>query len=321
MSLTLKLPRFLRSFELAVFLVGLGMAVSCGMSIRWVGFSRILGTYLGAFFPPIALLEVSALAAERYWPEKMVPRSILLGSLLWTLLLLLPVVSLLSDFPPPYYRGVQTSLYLWRVFPDSFSDLIGGSAIILTVWILPVAILSGGLQLLKRRREDDVRWGLILTQLAFLSVVVWAFILQKSVHSKLVNVAGGYFSPFEMGFAGSLSIDVIPILNVGLVLLFWCLLFVVLRYCVRYFGVNNSLIALLVAVAAATVVIFLPYIPPVPLKRGVDFVQYSGWYRYRVPHLIPLRIWAASLLFVGMTVVVAGIGSLLRRERSTVQAG
>jgi lysylphosphatidylglycerol synthetase-like protein (DUF2156 family) len=106
-----------------------------------------------------------------------------------------------------------------------------------------------------------------------------------------------------------------------LVPLFWSVLFFALRYSVKYFGVKSSLFGLSISLAVATALIFVPHVPVLPSKRFVDFFHYSGEYWYQLPHLVPLRIWVASLIVMGGTLCCAGLLWLLRREKSTVQSG
>ena len=293
--------------------------VLTGMAMKWVAFSRVLGMFIGMIFPPVAVLELFAFLTEKYAPQRTVSKSTVVSSIVWSVIILaLAFFGIVQQGQWQFAFG-QTSDTLYRLFPDNFRDLMWGSLMIVSLWLIPLLVLSGIIAALKRRREDDIRWGIILWQIVFLSVIVWGFVLQKMAGSRLVSVAAGYFSPLEMHFGSSLSVEVIPVLNFTLVLLFWCLVFIILRYCVKYFGAKNSSIGLVIAVAAATMVIVLPSLPQLPLKRGVDFVNFSGWYTYRVPHLIPLRMWAASLIFLGVTVVLTALTWALRRQGNARQ--
>ena len=310
--------RYFRLLEICAMFAAAALIVFTGMSMKWVGFSRMLGMYLGVFFVPIALLETFAVLAERYRADRMISKSTLMASLGWTLFMLLPIALIVTESSIQYQRTLSSE-YLWRQFPDSFPDLLKGSSVVIASWLMPMAILCAFLAVMKRLREEQIRWTMLLWQFAFLVVIVWGVLFHVWVNNRNVNVAEAYFSLADaLNPAGTDGSWVI--LGVVSTPAYWCGLFIILRYAVKFFGKKNSLAGFLTAIVVGTLVMFVPRIPSLPPKAFVDFVNYSGWYRYHLNHLVPLRIWAASLFLMGGALMFTGFIWLLRREKGTVHS-
>jgi hypothetical protein len=93
----------------------------------------------------------------------------------------------------------------------------------------------------------------------------------------------------------------------------------VLRYVIEYHGFKNTVGGFVLSLLLATGLIFIPHIPMVS-KRWINLVNVGGWYDFEAPNFLPPRIWVASLMLMGGTLLISGLVWLLRREKSTVRS-
>ncbi len=318
MARTLMFTRYLRYLELTALCVGIALAIFTGVSMKWVGFSRVFGMYVGMFFPPLALLELCALGSEKYASDRTVTRSTIVATIVWSLIVVVFAFIMMSRVVEWRLRFDSTSDTLSRLFPDNFKDLLGMSSMVVCLWLVPLLILNGFLGVLKRRGEQGIRDALILWQASLLVVVGWCALFQMSLKSKIVNVAGSYFTPLDIHIWGRTDANVI--VSLTLVLVYWSVLFFAIRYAVKHFDTTSTLGGLVVSVLLASGLIFIPHIPNIS-QRWISFVGEGGWYDLKTPGLLPPRIWVASLMLLGGILCFAGLIWLLRRNKSTVPAG
>ena len=304
MKISFKYSAFFRYLALIALCEGIALIILTGMGIKWVVISRVIGMYFGVFFLPIALLELLAFIAERYAPERHVAISTVVTSLVWTLLILALSIIVVVQLSPSNPFS-QTSDMLYRFFPNEFLGVFRGSVMVICIWLVPLSILSGLMTMLKRWREQDIQQALILLQVSVFAVALWMFFFQKMFHRSSISIVEIYFNPFRSDYWGADASTVIPIISFTAVLLFWCALFLVFRTVIKYCGFRATTVGFSVALVPTTAYVFLMRVPTMMAARGVDFVNFSGWYPFRLPHLVPLRIWVASILFAGLTVCVA----------------
>lgn len=313
MNFSVSFPKYFRVLLFFSIIVMTLVSVYFGFLLKWTAFSRVLGTMIGTFFPIIVLLEILAFLSERFWLHMRFSRATVVSTCLWTLLVLIPFgIGLTEELAGRIRWQGQTSIAIVNMLPDDFGELCGNSLMIVSVWLVPIGLLSGIVGVLKRLKKPHIQGGLILWMASALVVLGWNFLLAFKVRTKNSNVLEYYFNPFGLHGKVLRIQELGGMLSFVGIIAFWCMVFLLLVYVVKHFGYRESGRAWLLMLLLATALILLPPTPPMLFKE----IWHHAWIRSIIPLLLAQRIWIGSLFMVGGVLTLGGLFWKLKGEKT-----